>query len=389
MSDAPEFHIDPARFHADPYPALARMRATAPIAYVPQLGATLMTRHADIFVNEKKIDVFSSRQPNGLMTRLMGENMMRKDGDAHMAERRAIFPAVSPRTVADVWKAAFVDEATTLLDGLERRGGGDLFHDYAMLLSAHALRHMTGLLNMAPEEMNRTSQGMMDGIANYAGDPAIEANCHDCTASIDAHITDRMRELSKAPDTSILSVQMQAGLSETQIRANVKLAISGGQNEPRDAIAGAVWALLTHPDAHEMAIAGKVPWKQVFEEYARWQSPIGMSPREVRTRHRVHDVTFEEGDRVFLMFSSANRDEAMFDRPEVFDLTRDASRSIAFGAGPHFCAGAWASRCLIAEVALPMLFARLPRLRLDAGKPPVEIAGWAFRGPLSLPCRWD
>ncbi len=63
------------------------MRREAPIAFVPQLGSTLLTRRDDIFVSEKRIDVFSSDQPAGLMTRLMGHNMMRKDGDAHMAER--------------------------------------------------------------------------------------------------------------------------------------------------------------------------------------------------------------------------------------------------------------------------------------------------------------
>ena len=95
MSDAPRFDIDLKTFSRDPYPDLARMRSDAPIAYVPQLDATLMTRREAIFVNEKKIDVFSSDQPDGLMTRLMGQNMMRKDGAPHQAERAAIFPTVS------------------------------------------------------------------------------------------------------------------------------------------------------------------------------------------------------------------------------------------------------------------------------------------------------
>ena len=86
MSNAPIYEIDPEKFWVDPYPDLARMREQAPIAYVPQLDATLLTRHADITLNEKKTDVFSSVQPQGLMTVLMGENLMRKDGREHMAE---------------------------------------------------------------------------------------------------------------------------------------------------------------------------------------------------------------------------------------------------------------------------------------------------------------
>src|SRR5690348_16062791 len=67
MSNAPHFDIDPQEFWRDPYPALAAMRRDAPIAFVPQLGSTLLTRRDDIFVSEKRIDVFSSHQPAGLM----------------------------------------------------------------------------------------------------------------------------------------------------------------------------------------------------------------------------------------------------------------------------------------------------------------------------------
>ena len=91
---------------------------------------------------------------------------------------------------------------------------------------------------------------------------------------------------------------------------------------------------------------------------------------------------------MFLLFGSANRDEDHFDEPDRFDVTRDVSKSIAFGAGPHFCAGAAASRSLIAEVALPAVFQRLKNLRLDAGEE-VKVGGWAFRGVLGLPALWD
>ncbi|HHB81005.1 MAG TPA: cytochrome P450, partial [Aliiroseovarius sp.] len=57
MSDAPVTHIDPAAFTHDPYPALAQMRAEAPITYVPELGATLFTKRDDIFAQEKRIEI--------------------------------------------------------------------------------------------------------------------------------------------------------------------------------------------------------------------------------------------------------------------------------------------------------------------------------------------
>jgi len=388
MSNAPIVHIDPATFHADPYPALANMRAHAPIAYVPELGATLLTRRADIFTNEKLTDVFSSTQPGGLMTRLMGENLMRKDGDRHMAERKAIFPTISPRTVRDVWLAQFNEAATRILDDLAPKGAGDLVRDYAMPVAAEALRVITGLVNMQNEEMNRTSQGMIDGISNYLGDADVEARCHDCTASIDRHIDAMIPELQKTPNQSLLSVQMQAGLGEAATRANIKLAISGGQNEPRDATAGTIWALLTHPGDLAKIQNGQATWMQAFEEYARWISPIGMSPRRVARPFTVNDITFQPEDLVFFMFGSANRDEEVFETPDTFDLAHDTGPAIAFGAGPHFCAGAWASRALIADVALPQIFARLKNLRLETGVSPRPV-GWAFRGLTTLHAAWD
>lgn len=386
MSDAPRYDIDPAAFWADPYPDLARMRAQGPVLQVPQLGATLILRRDDIFTEEKRIEVFSSDQPEGLMTVLMGQNMMRKDGAPHMAERRAVFPTVSPRTVKDVWTAQFRARTARILGDLAPRGACDLVGDYAMPVSAEALKAITGLANMTAHEMNRVSQGMIDGCANYAGDPGIEANCHDCTASIDAHIDAMIPVLDAAPDQSLLSVQRRAGLSDAQTRANIKLAISGGQNEPRDAIAGAAWALLTHPEQLALVRQGQATWLQAFEEYARWISPIGMSPRRVARTHMLHGVTFDPEDRVFLMFGSGNRDEAVFPDPDRFDLTRDLGPAISFGAGPHFCAGAWAAKALIADVALPMLFERLPGLALDGE---TRFGGWAFRGPLTVPVRWD
>jgi len=388
MSTAPHFDIDAKDFWADPYPALARMRRETPIAFVPQLGSTLFTRRDDIFVSEKRIDVFSSEQPAGLMTRLMGHNMMRKDGDAHMAERSIFFPAVSPRAVRAHWRAEFQAHADGILGGLIPAGGADLLADFARPLSGECLKSVTGLTNIGFSEMDAWSQGMIDGIANYSGDPAVEARCRAATAGIDAAIDDMLPVVRKAPNHSLLSVMIHGGMPEANVRHNIKLAISGGQNEPRKAIAGTIWALLTHPGQLALVRDGKIGWLAVFEEFARWISPIGMSPRRVAKAATVNGVDLEPEDRVFLMFGSANRDKAHFADADRFDLTRDTAKSIAFGAGPHFCAGAAASRAMIADVALPSVFARLKGLRLDA-REPVRIGGWAFRGLFNLPVRWD
>jgi cytochrome P450 len=388
MSSAPHFNIDVPTFWADPYPALKQMRAEAPIAFVPQLGSTIFTRRDDIFTQEKRIDVFSSHQPAGLMNTLMGHNMMRKDGEAHMSERAAMFPAVSPRTVRDTCSKAFRAHADRILDELAPTGRADLCKAFALPLSAECLKDITGLTNMRFQDMDAWSQAMIDGIANYTGNKEVEARCHAATAGIDAAIDDMIPVVAKHPNTSILSVLLSADMPMDSVRANIKLAISGGQNEPRDAISGTIWALLTHPDQLARLRDGQAKWIDVFEEYARWIAPIGMSPRRVAKPWSYNGVDFEPEDRVFFMFGSANRDETCFADPDMFDITRDTSKSIAFGAGPHYCAGAWASRAMVADVALPGIFARLKGLRLDDAEP-VRIGGWAFRGLLNLPVVWD
>ncbi|HEX2365384.1 MAG TPA: cytochrome P450 [Bradyrhizobium sp.] len=387
MSNAPHYNIDVPAFWADPYPDLARMRKEAPIAFVPQLNSTVFTRRADIYTQEKRIELFSSHQPGGLMNVLMGHNMMRKDGEAHMAERAQMFPAVSPRVVKATWLAKFQAHADRILDELAPKGRADLVKAFALPLSAECLKDITGLTNMRTQDMDAWSQAMIDGIANYTGNKEVEARCNAATAGIDAAIDDMMPVVRKHPNTSILSVLLAAAQPMESIRANVKLAISGGQNEPRDAISGAAWALLTHPVQLSLVQGGKAKWIDVFEEYARWIAPIGMSPRRVAKKCSYGGVDFEPDDRIFFMFGSANRDEACFADPDIFDIMRDTSKSIAFGAGPHYCAGAFASRAMVADVALPSLFARLKGLRLDPSKE-VRIGGWAFRGLLNLPVIW-
>jgi cytochrome P450 len=387
MPTAPRFDIDVKEFWADPYPALARMRREAPICFVPQLGSTLFTRRDDIFVSEKRIDVFSSDQPAGLMNKLMGQNMMRKDGEAHMAERSIFFPAVSPKAVRAHWRAEFQAHADRILDALAPKGQADLVAEFALPLSGECLKSVTGLTNIRYQDMDAWSQGMIDGIANYTGDKDIEARCHAATAGIDAAIDDMLPVVRKAPNHSLLSVMIHGGMPEQNVRHNIKLTISGGQNEPRKAIAGCIWALLTHPDEFARVQRGEVTWLAVFEEFARWLSPIGMSPRRIAKPWAENGVALDVDERVFLMFGSANRDEAHFADAEKFDLTRDTGKSIAFGAGPHFCAGAAASRAMIADVALPSVFGRLKGLALEDGEP-VRIGGWAFRGLFNLPVKW-
>ena len=386
MQPAPRYDIDPAAFWEDPYPDYARLRQEAPVAFVPQLGAALITRRDDVFNWEKEVEVFSSDQPGGLMTRLMGQNMMRKDGEAHMAERKVYVQAISPKAVAEVWAARFQDICDRLIDGLPAQGSADLVQAFALPYSGECLRAMLGLETATAADLDAWSQAMMDGIANYTGDPDVEARCNAATAAIDRAIDDMLPHVRRAPSTSLLSVMVESGMPEAQVRANIKLSISGGQNEPRKAIAGCIWALLTHPDQLADIQAGRAGWRPSLEEFLRWLSPIAMSPRRIAQAVTIHGATLEPETRAFLMFGAANHDERHFTNATTFDIHRNTTKAVSFGAGPHFCAGAWASRAMIADVALPTIFRRLQGLTVTT---PPRIGGWAFRGLLDLPVAWD
>ena len=112
--------------------------------------------------------------------------------------------------------------------------------------------------------MDRVSQGMIEGYANYNGNLQVEAFCDNCTSSIDTHISEILRKGVDPNDVSLIAVQKRAGLSEKQLCPNKKLVISGGQNEPRNAIAGTIWAVLQDTSTLEYLRTGNLSHLQVF-----------------------------------------------------------------------------------------------------------------------------
>ncbi|MFT4867001.1 MAG: cytochrome P450 [Ilumatobacter sp.] len=151
--------------------------------------------------------------------------------------------------VCDLWSARFEVHAARILDGLIEPcsvGGvevADLMSVYAMPVSGEALKSMTGLTNITSADMDGWSQAIIDGISNYTGDPDREAHCRDATAAIDVAIDVAIDEMlpsaRRSPGNDLLSVMAESGMPLEQAPANIKLTIAGGQNEPRDAIAGA------------------------------------------------------------------------------------------------------------------------------------------------------
>jgi len=177
-------------------------------------------------------------------------------------------------------------------------------------------------------------------------------------------------------------------LSFDEIWTNVNVIISGGLNEPRDAILSAVYGLLIHPDQRKLVEDEPSLWGRVFEESVRWQSPIGMYPRILKSDTELAGVPLKKGDRIGMVIAAACRENALYVNADTFDLTRKKAPHLAFGAGPHFCLGTFVARKMVGEIALPTLFSRLKNMALVRGEK-VRYGGWVFRGPLNLPVDWD
>ena len=388
--DAPVVELGLDELRADPYPAYAQLRREAPCAWVPSVGRHLITRYEDVARAEKQSEVFSSREEGSLILRVTGPNMLREDDPQHRRLRGAAEPPTRPRQVRDRWSVAFAANADRLLDDLVGRGEADLVRDFAEPLAAANLALVLGLANASAADIASWSQAMMDGNGNYADDQDVWTRAEKATRAADEAVAEMVEILRDRPDGSIISSMLHAAepVDLAEIQNNVKVIIGGGVNEPRDVFGVGAWALLERPDVLARVLEDDGSWKRVFEETARWVSPIGMYPRQLTQDVEVAGVRLPAGARVALVIASGNRDDAVFERPDEFDIDRPHRPHLAFGGGPHFCMGAWVARHEVSDIAWPRVFARLNGLRLAEHHDSCP-QGWVFRGLPSLNVEWQ
>jgi cytochrome P450 len=387
---APVVELDLAELRRNPYPSYAELRRTAPLAWVPSVGRHLLTRYEDIVRAEKLPEVFSSREEGSLLLRTVGPNMLREDDPEHRRLRAAAEPPTRPRQVRDLWAGAFERTAHELLNRIEDRGEADLIADFAEPLAAANLALVLGLRNASADDIADWSRAMMAGNSNYADDPDVWLGAEQATRAIEAAVAERVEAVRREPDGSVISSMVHAAepVELAEIQNNIKVIIGGGVNEPRDVFGVGAWALLQRPEALERALKDPASWKRVFEEAARWISPIGMYPRQLTQEYEIAGVTLPAGSRVALVIAAGNRDESVFERADEFDLDRPHRPHLAFGGGPHFCMGAWVARHEVSAIAWPLVFSRLKGLRLVEGADD-HMDGWVFRGLTSLHVTWQ
>ncbi len=373
--------------YADPYPIYQRLRAVAPIHWVPAVNRYLVIGYEACHTIDLDPGRFSANETGSLMKRAMGHGMLRKDGPEHDAERKAYGGVLRPKTVKQHWQAVFERHVGTCLERLRAAGpGADLVTEFAAPYAAENLRVVLGFHNATQADVQRWSQTLIDGTGNYADDPQVWAEAERSSLEVDAAIDEMLPRLRADPDASLLSELVGKPMPLESLRANLKMTIGGGLNEPRDAIATTTWALLSHPDQLASVLAG-ARWSDAFEECVRWVAPISMYPREATQDTELAGMLVPSGARLGVVVGAANRDPAVFENAESYDIDRPKKPHLAFGGGSHFCAGTWIARASVVGVALPRMFTEFPGLRLDRARPGV-VGGWVFRGVLSLPVQW-
>lgn len=373
---------------SDPYPLYKQMRAETPVLRVKALGRTLLTKAADTKYVKDTPTIFSSDDPNTPMKRAFrAHTLMRKDGEAHQAERMAMAPTFSPKVIQQTWLPAYQKIAEEYVARLPKGEVVDLFPLLAAPYAARGLALLLGIDEASDEEMIRWSQTLIDGAGNFGWLDEPFAKSDQANNEMDALFASLHARHLADPNDSAFSVMLNAvkPIAVSQMYSNIKIAIGGGINEPRDALCTILYGLLTNPD--QLAeVRRNDDWVKAFEEGIRWVAPIQVSSRLVMEDTELRGCEIPKGDTVMTIQASACRDEEIYGDGEGFNVYRDPAPHQAFGNGPHFCQGTHVARRAVAHIMLPMLFDRFPKMELASAED-VVWSGFGFRGPLNLPVR--
>lgn len=372
--------------HADPYPIYRRLRAQSPVVRVPATKRIMLTRASETKYVKENWELFSSNDPLTPMKRaFQAHTLMRKDGPEHARERGAMAPAFGPRVIKGCWEPIYTRIAQDYVGRLPRGETVDLFSELAAPFAARCLTHLLGIPEASDAEMIRWSQTLIDGAGNFGGVPELFEKSDAANMEMDALFDACSDRARAAPDDSALSAMVNAAdpIPQSQIYANIKIAIGGGINEPRDAFLTILYGLFTNPDQLEACVQDSL-WDAAFEEGVRWVAPIQVSSRLVTEDTEIRGHAIPKGEVVMTVQASACHDEDLYEAPERYDIFRNKVPHQAFGNGPHFCQGTHVARRMLARILLPMLFDRFPNMSLP-NPDDVPFRGFGFRGPIRLP----
>jgi cytochrome P450 family 142 subfamily A polypeptide 1 len=312
-------------------------RREAPV-YRDANGYWIVTRHADVIDVERRSDVFSSRGSYRANLAPDESNTIAQDDPEHLAQRRLVSRRFTPRAVQshEPFLRTRVDE---LLDAVSDQGRLEVVQDLAAQLPSRVTAALLGFPEDRWEDLKSWSERLMRTDAVRIDDAAIRGVISAITEfnEVLQQIADDRRG---CPADDLISVWTGAGMDPLTLMHETGLYIAGGAETTRTVIARGLAVLVDHTDQWEAAAADPALVPGLVEEIIRWVTPLNNMFRRVVRDDAIGDQPVRQGDRVMLAYPSANRDEAVFDDPFRFDITRDPNHHLAFGQGTHFCVGA-------------------------------------------------
>jgi cytochrome P450 family 142 subfamily A polypeptide 1 len=378
--------VDGRWYAAQPFDDWAWMREHAPAYWDATNEIWALTRYDDVLAAEKDPARFSSQRaprPHGDHLPMM----ISMDDPEHGRRRKLVSRGFTPRRVRD-HEATIRRICTTIIDRVAPKGACDFVWDIAAPLPLLLIADMLGFPPESYDDLLRWSD---DLIRATTADPPPDVALAAMEASLGFRefqlgvIADRR---AKPPQDDLVSILCYADidgerLDDESIISESLLILIGGDETSRHVMTDGMLALLEQPDQAAILRDDPAAIELGVEELLRWVSPIKNMARTVARELQLHGQTLREGDQVVLMYPAANRDPAVFDDPERFDVRRNPNPHLAFGFGPHFCMGASLARVEL-RVMFSELLRRLPDLHL-AGDPSPRRASNFISGPEAMP----
>lgn len=373
----------------------ARLRAEAPLTWIPALNAWIATTWELC----EEIATDAQRFVGGtspMVDRLFGRpHILGSDGALHATLRAVIDGPLSPRSFRSRLEDHVRPVAKAALESLSGRRETELMADYFEPVSVRCVADTFGFDTIPTDQLRAWFHELAVASTNTTDANGEFINPHGFDGA------DRVREQVRAylegiaeresaePDNGHFSHLFRSGMPEGQMRSVDELLPSflivflGGVQEPGHACGTTFLALATHPEAQRQVVDDLKLLPRAISEALRWMSPNYAGG----SRLVGHDMTFggqelRKGETIWLAYGSANQDDSVFEAAGTFDLNRAQHPHLAFGAGDHRCPGSALSP-QIARIALEELYTAHPDVRLDPARVPTP-RGWLFRAAPDL-----
>ena len=351
-----------------PYAQFAWLRANAP-AYEhtvtdPNLidHCWVISRHDDVRTLSRDPETFSSRDGIHLRrkaTHHFRPNMINMDDPDHQRIRKLVSAGFTPR-VLRTFRSHYSELARQVAE--RALAGGTTFDGIRTLAAELPLLAICEIAGAPPEDRFRIFEWSNVVLSSEDPDyvPTPDA-FQNAVMDLIRYAQELAEQKRKEPGDDLISALLgpdgQLPLTDEEYEGLVLLLLGAGNETTRSAIAHGLLAFAEHPD--EWAVLRDDPdgvLDTAVEEVIRWASPVNYMARTATRDVELHGQLIRAGDKVALLYSSANRDESVFADPDRFDVRRTPNHHLGFGFGPHFCLGATLARIelrAIFEVLIP------------------------------------